>query len=451
VLEHWSVAFAVRELIANALDEQVLTGTAEPVVEGRGGRRWVVRDFGRGLRYEHLTQNENPEKLEHPAVIGQFGIGLKDALAVFDRRGVGVEIRSRHGDITTRVQPKAGFPDVETLHGVVSPPSDRERVGTEIVLDGVDEEDVRQAQGFFRRYAGDAVLETTRFGVVLARPADGPGRVYVKGLLVAEEPDFLFSYDITDLNRPLRRALNRERTNVGRTAYSERIKDILTHCRTAAVVVPLTDDLARFTASGMHDELRWKDVAVHACRVLQPLEAVVFVTARQLGTASVGHARADGYRPVVVPDDIGATLGALTDVEGRPMFTLVAYQEEWNASFHYTLVDVEAMSAAERGVFALAEPALAAAGVDRQRHGIEDIAVSETMRLHAGGTEIVGVWEPDAGRIVVRRDQLRHPAAFCGTLLHEAAHAVSGANDATFEFEEALTLLLGNVASRTAG
>jgi hypothetical protein len=30
VLEHWTVAFAVRELIANALDEQMITGTLEP-------------------------------------------------------------------------------------------------------------------------------------------------------------------------------------------------------------------------------------------------------------------------------------------------------------------------------------------------------------------------------------------------------------------------------------
>jgi hypothetical protein len=29
-----------------------------------------------------------------------LGVALKDALAVFDRRHVGVEIRSGHGDIT---------------------------------------------------------------------------------------------------------------------------------------------------------------------------------------------------------------------------------------------------------------------------------------------------------------------------------------------------------------
>jgi hypothetical protein len=62
---------------------------------------WHVADAGRGVQYEHLTQNENVEKRRHPHVIGQFGMGLKDALAVFDRRGVGVVIRSAHADITT--------------------------------------------------------------------------------------------------------------------------------------------------------------------------------------------------------------------------------------------------------------------------------------------------------------------------------------------------------------
>ena len=49
----------------------------------------------------------------------------------------------------------------------------------------------------------------------------------MKGLFVAEEPNFLFSYNITRLSAPLRRALNRERSNVGRSAYSDRVKAIL--------------------------------------------------------------------------------------------------------------------------------------------------------------------------------------------------------------------------------
>jgi hypothetical protein len=107
VLENWTLAHAIRELIANALDEAALTGTQEPEITKDAGCRWHVRDFGRGLRYEHLTQNENREKLASPEkVVGKFGVGLKDALATFDRRGVGVRIRSRFGDITTHKQAK---------------------------------------------------------------------------------------------------------------------------------------------------------------------------------------------------------------------------------------------------------------------------------------------------------------------------------------------------------
>jgi len=55
VLEHWTAAFAVREIIANALDEQAITATAEPTITTDADGRWHIADGGRGLRYEHLT------------------------------------------------------------------------------------------------------------------------------------------------------------------------------------------------------------------------------------------------------------------------------------------------------------------------------------------------------------------------------------------------------------
>ena len=58
VLENWTVAHALREVIANALDEQALTGTREPQIFRDAQGAWHVRDWGRGLRYDHLTQNE---------------------------------------------------------------------------------------------------------------------------------------------------------------------------------------------------------------------------------------------------------------------------------------------------------------------------------------------------------------------------------------------------------
>ena len=63
VLEDWGIPHAIREVIANALDEQALTNTKNVEVTKDKLGRWHIRDYGRGLRHEHLTQNENKEKL----------------------------------------------------------------------------------------------------------------------------------------------------------------------------------------------------------------------------------------------------------------------------------------------------------------------------------------------------------------------------------------------------
>lgn len=83
MLENWSVDLAIREIIANALDEQLLSKSNEVKIFKDSKGDWHIRDFGRGLKYTHLTQNENEEKLNYEGLIGRFGVGLKDALAVF--------------------------------------------------------------------------------------------------------------------------------------------------------------------------------------------------------------------------------------------------------------------------------------------------------------------------------------------------------------------------------
>lgn len=236
VLEGWKISHAIRELIANALDEQALSGSAPIEITTVGGERWRIRDFGRGLRHAHFTQHESAEKRRRePEVMGRFGVGLKDALAVLDRRGVAVELHSAYGDISLAHHAKHGFGDITTLHARVSAPTDAGMVGTEILLTGLKKADMEEARGFFLRFSGEQVLEVTKFGEILRRRDGEPARIYVKGLVVAEEPNFGFSYNITSLTQAMRRALNRERTNVGRTAYSDRVKAMLLVAESEAV------------------------------------------------------------------------------------------------------------------------------------------------------------------------------------------------------------------------
>jgi hypothetical protein len=73
------------------------------------------------------------------------------------------------------------------------------------------------------------------------------------------------------------------------------------------------------------------------------------------------------------------------------------------------------------------------------------------MRLEPGRHyEAVGVWEPAERWIVIRRDQLLALESFAGTVLHETAHAISGASDVSIDFELALTDLLGKLGARKA-
>lgn len=55
ILEDWKVYHAIREVIANAIDEQILTKTEQIKIWKDDEGKWRIRDFGRGLKYEHLT------------------------------------------------------------------------------------------------------------------------------------------------------------------------------------------------------------------------------------------------------------------------------------------------------------------------------------------------------------------------------------------------------------
>ena len=451
VLEHWTVAHALRELIANALDEQALTGTADPRIVKDAESRWHIKDDGRGLRYEHLTQNENQEKLNNPAlVIGKFGVGLKDALATFDRHHIQIAIFSRYGNITISKTTKHGFADIMTLHALIHPPSYPDLIGTEIVLASASDEDMAKAKDFFLKYSGDEMLEHTRYGDVL-RTQGQKSRIYVNGLCVAEEENFLFSYNITSLTTALRKALNRERSHVGRSAYTDRVKAILLECKQSQVVEALANDLKAFETGKIHDELQWTDVSLHACRILNATEKAIFLTAEELrvGSSLITHAQRDGYRVVVVPTSIAVKLSQIQDIQGQPIKDLREYREEWDRSFQFRFVPPHQLSLPEQRIFALTQPLLNLLSNPVLAARLKEVRISETMRIDYRGNEVLGIWDPAERFIVIRRDQLQDIEHFAATLLHEATHAITGADDGSFEFEQGLTHNLGKVAAWT--
>lgn len=442
LLEAWAASDGIRELIANALDESALSDTAEPEIFQDEEDRWHIRDYGRGLTHQDLTQGEDEEKLANPdKVIGKFGVGLKDALAVLYRQGIDVTVHSPYITFTVERASKAGFDDVETLHAVIRKTEHPDIDGTDVILDGCTEQDVEQAKNNFLTYTDANLLERTRFGEVY-EPSGETSNIYVTGLKVAEEEDFLFSYNITSTTKKIRDALNRERSNVGRTAYTARVKKILKSCESGDVAERLVDDLERIQEGTNHDELSWKPVQVHAAKVLNARDEAMFVTAQEQGQMKdlLERARGDGKRIVTVPDSTREELRSTSDIEGGEIRDVDLFESEWKDSFEFEWVDESDLTQNEKGIWELKDDILSLVGLEDR---IDEIRISETMRSIDDGWKAAGLWEPANRRVVIKRDALSHPARFIGLLLHEAAHAKRGAGDQTREFEGDLTDLLG--------
>ena len=445
VLENWEVEHAIREVIANALDEQTLTCTRDIEIAKDHRAAWHIRDFGRGIRIEHFTLNEDKEKLasELP-IIGKFGVGLKDALATFHRRKVDVLIRSRYGAFRLREVSKHGFENIVTLH-VEYDDTPLAMDGTDVTIRGATDAQVTKAKSLFVKFANEQVLEATQYGQIIQRRPE-TARVYILGVLANEEPNFLFSYNITNLTEAMRKRLNRERLNVGRSTYTDRVKAILRTASSDQVLDKLADQVSRRAFGDQRDELAWIEVSQLALNLLHQRMSVAYVTEDELQTRPdlIGVAKSDGLQVVVISEQQREKLVAQA-VEGGPeLRTLDVYAREFNESFQYKFVDPRDLTHAEKAVFRLAQPILDLVGIRPPR--APALRVSETMRITATDTE--GVWDPSIPAIVIKRASLSSVPRFAGTLLHEAAHATTATPDLSRAFEEVLTRYLGTVADR---
>ena len=448
VLENWEVEHALREIIANALDEQVISKTAEiEIFKDRQGD-WHIRDYGRGLKIEHFTLNENQEKLNAlSGVIGKFGVGLKDALATFHRRGVGVLIRSPFGTFRLKQEHKHGFSDIVTLH-VEYDDSPNNMRGTEFILHGVTDADMEKAKSLFLKFAGEEILETTTYGQILRRKGNA-ARVYILGVFASEEPNFLFSYNITSLTESMKKKLNRERLNVGRTTYADRVKAILKSAKSKTVEDLLVDQVGKRATGEQSDEMTWIEISQMVLNLMHQRRKVVYFTEQEIQSRPniLDNVRSDGYEVVVITEQQKSKLQTQIETGGPQVRTIEAYVQEYNASFEYKFVGLHELTREERRIYDFTPNILALVGLTPNR--VSQIRISETMRVTTDDTE--GVWDPSIPAIVIKRSKLSSLIGYAATLLHEVGHATTGAVDATREFEHVLTDYLGRTSVAAIG
>ena len=443
VMENWEVEHALREVIANALDERLMSRSKEIDISKDSQGQWHVRDFGRGLKIEHFTLNENLEKIKAPAgVIGKFGVGLKDALATFYRRGVEVLIRSSFGTFRLTQIHKHGFEDIVTLH-VEYDDFKNQMVGTDFILSGVTDSDVSKAKALFLEFSHNTVLETNAYGQILQRDGN-EAKVYILGVLASNEPNFLFSYNITSLTDAMRKKLNRERLNVGRATYTDRIKTILKNAKEKRVERLLIDEVSKRATGDQCDEKSWIEISQMALTLMNQDKEVVYFTEEELRMRPeiVNYASNDGLQVVVITEHQKAKLDSQAQSGGPEVRTVQNYVQEINESFQYKFVDIQYLKPEERKVFDLTNRIVSLIGISYGQ--LPKILISENMRITNDRTK--GVWDASLRAIIIERSMLGSIDGYSGTLLHEVAHAVSGFDDCSSSFENVLTEYLGKIS-----
>lgn len=446
VLENWSVADAIREIIANAEDETIITSAKPVEIYKSNDGKWHIKDYGRGLKYLHFTQNESEEKLSRKDLIGKFGVGLKDALATFHRHNVNVTIKTKDATIKTVMASKHGFSDVETLHAEIIEIEDSDTLGTEFILENCSDEDMKKAKSNFIKYTDSELLENTRYGEVYKKAKVGEkSNIYVNGMKIAQEENFVFHYNITNINASIKKALNRERANVGRSAYTERVKQILLSSSNEEVLNVMMEQLERVSYGNNCDEISWLDVATHMAKQVNKQGNIVFLPQGNYVSEDMRNIiKSEGKKIIYVPENIAVKFEDMKDDNGDQMGTLSSFMKSHEENFEFDFVKYKDLSKEEQKVYDLCERIAKELQFDTL---LKRIKISNTM--HKSLEEnILGVCDHKSDMIVIKRSQLKCPEEFLGTLLHEVIHYKTHQLDCTRAFENELTKTIGILACR---
>lgn len=445
ILDNWTICDGLREIISNAIDEQILTNTPEIEIYKDENQNWHIRDYGRGLQYQHFTQNENVEKVSHPQLIGKFGVGLKDALATFDRNNVDIKIVSKHCNICLTKEKKHGFDDITTLHALISETDDDKYVGTDFIFSNISDNDIIDAKQLFLMFSNQQLIDKTKYGEVLASN-DDESNIYINGVKVATEENFLFSYNITNIDKKIKQALNRERTNVGRSAYSDRIKSILLTSSNTGVANSIANQLKGFTSGDMADEVKWIDVQEHAIKILNTNGKSVFISNLDAINRPdmIDDMQREGYEIVIVPENLLARVENQTDISGNQILNSNEFYNDYNSSFAFEFVSKENLNRNEKEVYKFTKDIIETIG--GLPKNVKEIKISNNMRKDIYTSEFVhGLWMREEKIIVINRSQLKSIESYAGTLIHEVIHAKTDFTDVSREFENQLTAMIGKL------
>jgi hypothetical protein len=278
-LSEWTIDMAIRELIANAIDEAE-HGIIDigKISEGV----WKITNKGSEIKPANFLIKEG-EKNKEKGKIGKFGIGLKDAIGVLMSRGILVKIFTSEYQYIAEYRKKSKIIDDKCLFINIYN-NTRELLGTEVILENCKDHYIEDAKSHFLIYRDKKMIEKTKYGdVLLENDENKNGTIYFNGIKIAYEKTFFYSYNIKIEENKLKEGISRERCDLSREIYKDSLKQIIKCIKSEEISSRYYTSFVKTRDGSLKGELVYTDTQLKVIEYIikHNIKAVLFPAERE--------------------------------------------------------------------------------------------------------------------------------------------------------------------------
>jgi hypothetical protein len=236
----------------------------------------------------------------------------------------------------------------------------------------------------------------------------------------------------------MRTALNRERTNVGRMAYSDRIQDILVNSTNISVMKQLADCVSNKKST--YDEIDWHNAYIHAVKILNTSNDVVFMTQDDITNNNdvVNEIKKSHKKIIIVDKKMFDKLKTTYDIHGHEIITINTFEQKLSKE-RTNIIEITDLDDDERQVYEQTSKIIELAKKFKYKHAF-DIKIVNFIDKNCKG-----VCDYSKQCIYMSRKTLSSFDSYAGTLLHEIIHESTFTKDLERNFENHLTKMIGHL------
>jgi hypothetical protein len=291
VLSHLTVEDALKEIIANALDEHKLSEISKDIkIYKNTANKWCIRDYGSGITSSNFKFNINHKKEKNYDVIGMYGYGLKDAFGTLMSKGIKFKIYTETHSYTPIFRCKPDFVDEETIHIEINKNKTHEiSCGTEFVFENLNLDYITRAKSKFIKFINPQITYSSHDFKMFT--LDSHQSIFINGVEVNTDTGFHFSYDIKR-SENIDKCFNRDRKQMDMKQLKPYIIKLLKNLQLVFddTHQTINDTLRHICESNTSDflgEFNQRDILRNIITQFNSLDKYVFVGTKERVTTEI--------------------------------------------------------------------------------------------------------------------------------------------------------------------